>query len=499
MSVSPNMALLPPSLLFVYFIYGLAFFSLGLVVLIESRRASDPRLRRALRPLAGFGFLHALHEWLVLYGSLIQYLGTAETKTLVLARLMILPFSFVSLSAFGGYLLASNPRAQRLALLIPLAIETIWVIGVFQLTFRYYHGQILSVVAAWTRYSLALPASLLAAAGLIAQQRAFRRVGLISFGQDALWAAIAFIWYGLIGQTFAEVSPLPLSQWVNEQLFDRVFGFPIQMLRAFLAMLATVFVIRFLQASQVEIERKIAELNEARLQEIAQREALKSELYRRVVEAQEAERQRIARDLHDEIGQTLTAINLGLRSLAGMLSPENHKAAHRLNNLQELTTNSLKELQRLIADLRPSHLDDLGLPSALRWYIGRLTEHTDLEIRLEMRGEEREICPEYATSIFRILQEALTNIVRHAQARHASVLLDFQPDFIHIVVTDDGIGFDYQKLSHSWGLTGMQERTSLLHGQMSVHSAPGQGTTIDIKIPYCPEHAEQGKKNGRRV
>ncbi|MCS7009849.1 MAG: sensor histidine kinase [Anaerolineales bacterium] len=476
---------------FVYFIYGLAFFSMGLVVLMEVGRTLDRRLQKALRPLAGFGLLHALHEWLAMYGYLLECAGSLEPPVLLTGRLIILAFSFVTLSAFGGYLLAYSPQSQRLALLVPFGIETIWVLGLFWLASQYPSDSLLAVGEVWTRYSLALPASLVAALGLMAQQRAFRRAGLIAFGQDALWAAIAFTWYGIIGQLFTAVSPLPPSTWLNENLFESLFGFPVQAFRALTALAASIFVMRFLRASRVEIERKIHELNQARLQEIAQREALKSELFRRVVEAQEAERQRIARDLHDEIGQTLTAISLGLRSLENISLEKNEKLSRRLNDLQELAANSLKELQRLIADLRPSHLDDLGLPAALRWYIGRLTEHADLQIHLEMRGEEREICPEYATSVFRILQEALTNIVRHAQASRANILLDFQEEKIHIVVSDNGIGFDPRKLSNSWGLTGMQERASLLNGQMEIESSPGKGTIIRITIPYCPEHLQR--------
>ncbi len=479
-----------PPLLVIYFFYGLSFFGMGFLVAFEVSRTTNAHLRRALRPLAVFGMLHAAHEWLEMYFHLEEFLGASPAPSLQGLRLIILAFSFVTLSAFGSYLLVSNPQAQRLSLLIPLGLEAIWALGLLVLSGRYAQTSLFLVADVWTRYSLAIPASLLAAAGLIAQQRAFRRAGLVSFGQDALWAAVAFGWYGVVGQLFVHASQLPPSTFLNEVLFEHLFGFPVQIVRAGAALTATIFVSRFLRASQVEIERKIAELNEARLQEISQREALKGELFRRVVEAQEAERQRIARDLHDEIGQSLTAIGLGLRSLASLSSNGNEKTAQRLRDLEDLAATSLKELQRLIADLRPSHLDDLGLPAAIRWYIGRLKEHAALDIMLEMRGEEREICSEYATSIFRILQEALTNVVRHAHATQATVLLDFRSEDIHIVVSDNGVGFDKHQLSrqNSWGLAGMQERTSLLNGQMNIRSLPGKGSTVEIVIPYCPKH-----------
>ena len=130
------------------------------------------------------------------------------------------------------------------------------------------------VAHAWTRYVLAVPAALLACAGLIIQQREFRRAGMAQFGRDSLWAAIAFLWYGLAGQTFPMESPLPPSDVINQELFYQLFGFPVQLLRAITAILAAYFIIRVLRSFEVETRRKIAELQSARLEEAQRREAL---------------------------------------------------------------------------------------------------------------------------------------------------------------------------------------------------------------------------------
>ena len=486
-----------PYIVPIYFIYGLAFFSMGLLVLAEGGRASDVRLRRALPPLAGFGMVHAAHEWMEMYVLMGHPATALEVSIMSAMQLATLAFSFISLAAFGSFLLADTEITRRLLLLIPIGLQAVWVFGLYHFRGE-YTGQVLWDVAdSWTRYTLAIPASLLTAIGLIVQQRAFRRSGLIRFGQDALWASITFGWYGLFGQLFAKTTPIFPSNFINQQTFYELFGFPVQMFRAATAIAAAIFVIRFLRAFKVETERKIADLQAAQLEESHQREVMRGELFRRVVGAQEAERQRIARDLHDETGQSLTAIGMGLRGLAGKLSSRNKEALGTLHKLESLTADSLKELQRLISDLRPSHLDDLVLSAALRWYAGRIQEHSTISVRVDIMGEECSLDESMKIAVFRIIQESLTNIIKHAHASHANIYLQFEQKNIRINVRDNGIGFDLDRTKQQrstsrpcLGLAGMQERAALLGGTVSVQSRPGYGTEVEALIPY--HHAGAG-------
>jgi signal transduction histidine kinase len=478
----------------IYFFYGLAFFSMGLLVALEGGRSSDERVRKALRPLAGFGLVHAAHEWIEMF----TFIGLGSGYTLgypfQVLRLSTLAFSFLSLAAFGGFLLAKDEVAQRVSLLIPLALEAIWVFGLLRLKGEIMPASLYSAADVWTRYSLAIPASVLAAVGLIAQQRAFRRAGLVRFGQDALWAAVAFAWYGIIGQGFTRFSALPPSNFINENLFLRLFGFPVQLLRALMAGAASVYVIRFLRAFQVETEQKIAGLQAERLRESQQREALRGELFRRVVAAQESERQRMARDLHDETGQALTAIGLGLRGLESRLKQDPDQASVTLHELQTMTADSLRELQRLMADLRPSHLDDLGLSAALRWYAAKVEERAPFKVSVEITGAEQPIAEPAKIATFRIIQEALNNVIRHADARNVGITLRYAREGVHATIRDDGCGFDLDRLRRTQassrpplGLAGMQERAALLGGAVTVKSQPGEGTVIDTFVPYQEE------------
>ncbi|MBN2385837.1 MAG: sensor histidine kinase [Anaerolineales bacterium] len=484
-----------PPIILIYFFYGLAFFSMGLLVLVEGGRALDARLRRALRPLAAFGLVHALHEWLEMFEAIASLDGDPLPDWLFGVRLAMLAFSFLSLGAFGSYLLAVSRQAWRLSLLAPLGLEAVWVFGILLLKNRYPIPDLWTVADVWTRYALAIPSALLAAVGLVMQQRVFRRAGLATFGRDALWAAVALGWYGLVGQIFVRASALPPSNVLNEELFLQMFGIPVQLFRAVVAVLASVFIMRFLRAFQVEIDGQIARLQEEKLREAEQREALRGEMVKRVIDAQESERQRIARELHDETGQALTAIGLGLRGLTTALQSARprkgtagpSRADQTLHQLQNLTAHSLTELQRLIADLRPSHLDDLGLHSALRWYSHDLGERAAIKVEVEFKGEERELPPQVKTALFRISQEALTNAVKHALADHVRVTLYYAPETVSLRITDDGQGFDLPaaRLSQriSWGLKNMEERATLLGGRFTIRSRPGQGTTVEISIP----------------
>jgi len=187
------------------------------------------------------------------------------------------------------------------------------------------------------------------------------------------------------------------------------------------------------------------------------------------------------------------------------VSPRNKEASGTLHKLESLTADSLKELQRLISDLRPSHLDDLGLSAALRWYAGRIQEHSTLSVRVDIVGEECDLDEAMKIAIFRIIQESLNNIIKHAHATQANIYLQFEEKNVRINVKDNGIGFDVSTPPHqsthrldrakqsrsnrpSLGLVGMQERAALLGGSVSVQSRPAYGTEVEALIPY--HHAE---------
>ncbi len=475
------------SYVLIFFFYGLAFFCMGLAILLERGHGSNARLRTALLPLAAFGLIHGSHEWLEMFDRLgILPWAVPGHNAWELVRIVLLATSFLALSMFGASLLDRIRLQPRLRWINSLALSVLWFLGIVVLLRRLNVSVTFWDAAdVWSRYMLAIPAALLAAAGLLAQRRAFERAGLGQFGLDCLMAALAFAIYGLVGQAFPRASVVPPSMIINSDLFQSLLGFPVQMLRAGMAIMASYFVMRFLRSFEVEQRAEIVQLQQAQLREAEAREALRLEMMRRSVGAQEAERQRIARELHDETGQALTALGLGLRGIESAVSSDPARAVQNVRQLENLVTNSLNELQRLIADLRPSHLDDLGLPAALRWFAGEVQTRSQLPVAVEIHGEPCPLAGAVNTALFRMAQEALTNTVKHANARQAWLRLRYASDSVTLTIEDDGVGFDAERKSKvgAWGLLGMEERANMLGGTVQIMSDHGRGTLIEVAFP----------------
>jgi signal transduction histidine kinase len=202
---------------------------------------------------------------------------------------------------------------------------------------------------------------------------------------------------------------------------------------------------------------------------------------RRVVEAQEVERRRLARELHDETGQALTSILLGLKTFEESLEGEEARAAAA--GLRELVVATLQDVRRLAVELRPAALDDFGLAPALERLGDSFSEQTGISVDLQAALPER-LLPEIETALYRIVQESLTNVVKHARARNVSILLTRRGAVVAAVVEDDGQGFDPAAVRDgAFGLLGMRERVALLDGRLDVESRDGAGTTIAVEVP----------------
>ena len=196
--------------------------------------------------------------------------------------------------------------------------------------------------------------------------------------------------------------------------------------------------------------------------------------------AQEEERRRLARDLHDEVNQALTAILLRLEALAQETPPEQRE---ELTELKRLVNQALDELLNLARQLRPTALDDHGLVAALETQMKRFSSRTGIEARIDTEGEPDALADVVQTAIYRVAQEALTNVTRHAGATVVELGVETDDEGVELRVSDDGRGFDPAVRGTGLGLVGMAERARLVGGDLDVRSAPGGGTTITLRVP----------------
>lgn len=205
------------------------------------------------------------------------------------------------------------------------------------------------------------------------------------------------------------------------------------------------------------------------------------ELSQRVLTAQEEERQRIARELHDDPAQSLTALLVLLKMLHDRQQPTDGRT---LQELIDLTTATLESIRAIAQELRPPVLDDFGLAAALEGLAAQYWQRFGLPVHVYVRGQRQRLSPEIELALYRIAQEALTNVAKHADATHATIDLQFREGTVSLRIEDDGRGFEPREgLGRGLGLFGMRERAELVHGTFALESEPGHGTRITVAVP----------------
>ncbi|MDP2731139.1 MAG: histidine kinase [Dehalococcoidales bacterium] len=240
----------------------------------------------------------------------------------------------------------------------------------------------------------------------------------------------------------------------------------------------------------LELERRVKRRT-AQLEELYEQLRLKDmergELLGKIITVQEEERRRIARELHDDISQTLTGLVMNLRSIENLIASNPDTARKELESLRHSARGTVDNVRRLILDLRPSLLDDLGLVPAISWYLENYLAPAGVEAKLEVTGTEERLPAATEIALFRVVQEALTNIVKHARAKTALICLEFASSAIVGDIKDDGKGFSMSQVRRNGdegiGLLGMAERIELIKGKIKIESEPEKGTRIHFEIP----------------
>jgi PAS domain S-box-containing protein len=224
-------------------------------------------------------------------------------------------------------------------------------------------------------------------------------------------------------------------------------------------------------------------------------EAERVELLRRLVTAQEDEQRRISRELHDQMGQSLAAVLLGLKSLKDSVQGE--PARESVQRLQDITNRIADEMHSLVRELRPTALDDLGLHTALSNYTDEWSQRSNVAIDFHSNGFlNQRLGSQVESTVYRIVQEALNNVMKHANAQNVSIILEKRGNRVLVIVEDDGVGFDAEALlktptkNRHFGLLGMQERVTLVGGSFNIESTPGVGSTVLVHIPTSSDDRE---------
>lgn len=261
------------------------------------------------------------------------------------------------------------------------------------------------------------------------------------------------------------------SQRVLHRFLNRIMGVALGL--GMMVALVTIHRVDHLE-KQREEQRRHIEQAEGDLRRLSQS----------LVQAQETERKSLSRELHDEVGQMLTALRMQLGNLEALKNSDLSEFSARVEEAKRVNSDAMKAVRDLAMGLRPSMLDDLGLEPALEWQGREFSRHTGVPAVVHVSGALQELSDAQRTCIYRVVQEALTNCARHANAKNVLVSVDESVDRVHVVVKDDGIGFESgSRAKRGLGLIGIEERVHALRGKVTIKSFQNKGTTVEVEIP----------------
>jgi signal transduction histidine kinase len=449
----------------IFFIYGLVFFVLGLSIILQVRRSSNLDLARSLRWMAAFGFTHAFNEWGDIFIPIqASYLDAPAIRVLYTIQLILLAFSFFCLFEFGVSVIVSLGQFPWLKYFAIISFS-IWFITtmVIMLQVSNDHHQWLQISNALARYLIGFPGGMLAAYGLriytlkrIKPLKVPEIVHMFQFAGFSL--AIYSILTGLI--------PSPTSffpgNWLNSITFSKLVGIPPWVFRSLVSMVITIALIRAMEIFDLEAERRIEELEQQQI----------------IID----ERDRLARDLHDGALQKAYTAGLLVESACRLAEPDSI-IKNRLQKAVSVLNDSITDYRRNLAELYAS---DQNSPESITDLLQQITTDesytsmVNLSLTKDLKNNFK-LSSRYTRHVFAIINEAMTNTIRHAQAKNVNIIVTDLGDNLEIVIKDDGIGFsEIQKTGY--GLCNMRDRARLLNGIIEINN--DHGTTITLTIPW---------------
>jgi len=519
----------PGVLVLVFFVYGLAWFVMGLTVALESRRTTALPLASSLKYLAAFGILHSAVPWLDM-GLLMGDPGGAAFSWRVV-RTLALAISTLALALFGASLISANTGGKRWLKVLPLGLFGVWLLAVVTphlVWFPALEAQrptgacfqchpsatraFLGLEEPWlgsadilARYLLYLPGSLLAGLAMAGQWRWFRRHSYFREGRDSFVVAGAFFFNALVAGLIVPPGPFFPASVLNYASFFRWVRLPPQAFWALTALVIAFFLVRVLAVFERErgrqLEKAIQERLEAQEETRSQLERWGREMEEKVrertaeVEARNRElailqeRDRIAREMHDSLGQTLSYLGLRLMAMDQLFSAGHvEKARKALGEMEQAVHSAVADVRESILSLRTTRRPARSLIATLQDYLTLFADLTGLRTEMRVEGVGEPATPPLAqVQLLRVVQEALANVRKHARATQATIAVQVQDQVIEIVVEDDGQGFDLaqvlQERGPRFGLLTMRERAEEIGGTFQIDTAPGRGTRVRVQLP----------------
>ncbi len=532
----------------VFFVYGLAWFVLGLTIALEQRRATALPLASSLKYLAIFGFLHSIVEWLdmifVLAGSQQDFFSLRIVRTILLAA------STLILAYFGVHLITNIRQKYYWLKAVPFALFALWLLAMVvphlipipqepatgglvlclqchraaSISYLVLSGNWVSSADILSRYFLYLPASLLSAWAMLYQTRWFKQNGFKQEARDSAVIVYAFIFDGVIAGLIVPPGPFFPATILNYATFFRLFAIPPQILRALVAVVLTFFMARALRVFEKErrgqLRKALQDKVEAQQQTLQAQEHVRKQLEewnknleelvkKRTTEIDERnrevvilqERDRLAREMHDSLGQTLSYLGLKVMELEKLLlSGEHEKALSSIQAMELAVQNATAEVRESILALKTSLKPGRGLLQAIEEYLINFGEQTGIETEIGIEGgDQLSLAPSAQVQILRIVQEALTNVRKHARARTARINIGVKAKEVLISVEDDGQGFNLdevlQEPGQRYGMHTMRERAEEIGGSLTINTGPGKGTKLIFRLPISQEENDDIANN----
>jgi signal transduction histidine kinase len=448
----------------VFFVYGLTFFLMGFSTALQSRHYSRLELARSLVWLAGFGITHAFHEWGDVFIPLqAPILSEPAFQLLETLQLLLLAVSFGCLMEFGIVLIRPLGSARWLhglaaGLLLGWFFLTFWVLLPLASDLTGWHH----LSNAFARYLIGFPGGLLTAYGLhIQTQQQIKSLNVPSIVRNLRIAEITFILYAVFGGLIPPPIPFFPGNWINSVTFEQNLIVPIVVFRSLIGLRMAVAIIRALEVFDVETERIIEKMEQQQILG--------------------AERQRLARELHD--GAIQKVYTAGLLIEANRRSFPHEPRSRQLSEVQTILDDAIADLRRNLGLLQPV-TSSLSFEERLHQLADDPRFRSLVNISLEFNLPETEMIRlREADQMLAIVQEALSNVIRHAQAREVCVTARIQNHHLEISVLDDGVGFDSSQ-APGFGLQNMQERARYLGGELFISSPNKKGTQVTLRLPW---------------